>query len=145
MAEYVANAVQTITPGQNVLFTEDEDPCRRGYVLHRAGSGIFTLRGIVNNPNAQYAKYKVSFGANIAIATGGTGGEPISLALAIDGEPIPTSQAIVTPAAIGDFWNIYESIYIIIPRGCCYTIAVQNTGTQSVDVVNANIIIERKA
>ena len=73
-----------------VLFTEDIDPCRRGYVLHREGSGLFTLRGIVNNPSACSAKYKVSFGANIAIAAGGTAG-PISLALAIDGEPIPTS------------------------------------------------------
>lgn len=144
MAEYVANAVQSVTTGQNVLFTDDVDPCRRGYVWHRAGSGLFTLRGIVNNPNACSAKYKVSFGANIAIAEGGTAG-PISLALAIDGEPIPTSQAIVTPAAVGDYWNIYESIYITIPRGCCYTVAVQNTGTQTVDVINANIIVERTA
>lgn len=144
MAEYVANAVQTVTSTQNVLFTEDVDPCRRGYVLHRQGSGLFTLRGVVNNPNACSAKYKVSFGANIAIATGGTV-EPISMALAIDGEPIPTSQAIVTPAAVGDYWNIYESIYISVPRGCCYTIAVENTGEQAIDVINANIIIERTA
>lgn len=144
MAEYVANAVQTVTSGQNVLFTEDIDPCRRGYVLHREGSGLFTLRGIVNNPTAYFAKYKVSFGANIAISTGGTPG-PISLALAIGGEAVPTSQAIVTPAAVGDYWNVYESIYIPVPRGCCYTIAVENTGTQSIDVINANIIIERTA
>lgn len=144
MAEYVANAVQTVASGQNVLFTEDIDPCRRGYVLHREGSGLFTLRGIVNNPTACSAKYKVSFGANIAIAEGGTPG-PISLALAIDGEAIPTSQAIVTPAAVGDYWNIYESIYVPVPRGCCYTIAVENTGTQAIDVINANIIVERTA
>lgn len=144
MAEYVANAVQTVASGQNVLFTEDIDPCRRGYVLHREGSGLFTLRGIVNNPTACSAKYKVSFGANIAIAEGGTPG-PISLALAIDGEAIPTSQAIVTPAAVGDYWNIYESIYVPVPRGCCYTVAVENTGTQAIDVINANIIVERTA
>ena len=144
MAEYVANAVQTVASGQNVLFTEDIDPCRRGYVLHREGSGLFTLRGIVNNPTACSAKYKVSFGANIAIAEGGTPG-PISLALAIDGEAVPTSQAIVTPAAVGDYWNIYESIYVPVPRGCCYTIAVENTGTQAIDVINANIIVERTA
>ena len=144
MAEYVANAVQTVASTQNVLFTEDIDPCRRGQVLHREGSGLFTLRGIVNNPNACYAKYKVSFGANIAIAEGGTV-TPISIALAIDGEPIPTSQAIVTPAAVGDYWNIYESMYIPVPKGCCYTIAVENTSTQAVDVINANIIIERTA
>ena len=144
MAEYVANAVQTVAAGQNVLFTDDVDPCRRGYVWHRAGSGLFTLRGIVNNPSSCAAKYKVSFGANVALATGAAIA-PVSLALAIDGEPISTSQAIVTPAAIGDYWNIYESIYITIPRGCCYTIAVQNTGTEATDVINANIIVERTA
>lgn len=144
MAEYVANAVQTVASGQNVLFTEDIDACRRGYVIHREGSGLFTLRGIVNNPTACSAKYKVSFGANIAITTGGSA-DPISVALAIDGESIPTSQAIVTPAAVGDYWNIYESIYVSVPRGCCYTIAVENTSNQSIDVVNANIIVERTA
>lgn len=144
MAEYVANAAQTVAAGQNVLFTDDVDPCRRGYVVHRQGSGLFTLRGIVNNPTAYSAKYKVSFGANIAIATGGTA-DPISVALAIDGEVIPTSSAIVTPAAVGDYWNIYESIYISVPRGCCYTIAVENTSTQAIDVMNANIIVERTA
>ena len=50
MAEFTSNAVQTIAVGQNVLFTESPIPCNRGYVLHREGSGILTLRGIVNNP-----------------------------------------------------------------------------------------------
>ena len=144
MAEYVANAVQTVASEQNVLFTEDVDPCRRGYVIHREGSGLFTLRGIVNNPTACSAKYKVSFGANVAITSGGSA-DPISIALAIDGESIPTSSAIVTPAAVGDYFNIYESIYVSVPRGCCYTIAVENTSNQSIDVVNANIIVERTA
>lgn len=144
MAEYTSNALQTVNAGQNVLFTESPIPCTRGYVLHREGSGILTLRGIVNNCNGCFARYKISFGANIAIPEGGTVA-PISLALAIDGEPIPTSSMIVTPAAVEEFWNVYASVFVTVPRGCCYTVAVENTNTQAIDIQNANIIVERTA
>lgn len=144
MAEYTSNALQTVNLGQNILFTESPIPCTKGYVIHREGSGILTLRGIVNNCNGCFARYKVSFGANIAIPEGGTV-EPISLALAIDGEPIPTSSMIVTPAAAEEFWNVYASVFITVPRGCCYTVAVENTSTQAIDVQNANLIVERTA
>lgn len=144
MAEFTSNAVQTVAAGQNVLFTETAVPCNRGYVLHREGAGIVTLRGIVNNCNGCFARYKIFFGGNIAIAEGGTV-DPISIALAIDGEAIPTSSAIVTPAAVGDFWNIAEALYVTVPRGCCYTIAVENTSDQPIDIQNANLIVERTA
>lgn len=144
MAEYTSNAVQTVGVGQNILFTDAPIPCTKGYVIHREGSGLFTLRGIVNNCNGCFARYKVSFGANIAIPTSGTV-ESISLALAIDGEPIPTSSVISTPAAVEEYDNVYASIFITVPRGCCYTIAVENTSTQAIDVQNANIIVERTA
>ena len=144
MAEYTSNDLQTVGLRQNVLFTESQIPCTKGYVIHREGSGILTLRGIVNNCNGCFARYKVSFGANIAIPENGTV-DAISLALAIDGEPIPTSSMIVTPAAAEDFWNVYASVFVTVPRGCCYTIAVENTSTQAIDVQNANIIVERTA
>jgi len=144
MAEYTANAVQTVLPGQNVLFTDVPVPgCRQG-ILHREGSGIVTLRGQVNNCSG-FARYKVSFGANLAIPDGGTAGTPLSLALAIDGEPIPTSSVIVTPAVVDEYWNVYASIFIDLPKGCCYAIAVENTGTIATNVQNANLIIERTA
>lgn len=144
MAEYTSNAVQTVGVGQNVLFTDAPIPCTKGYVIHREGSGLFTLRGIVNNCNGCFARYKVSFGANIAIPTDGTV-ESISLALAIDGEPIPTSSVISTPAAVEEYDNVYASIFITVPRGCCYTIAVENTSPQAISVQNANLIVERTA
>ena len=144
MPEYVSNPTQTVPTGQNVIFTETAVPCNKGYVIHREGSGIITLRGIVNNSCSSFARYKVSFGANIAIAEGGTV-DPISIGLAIDGEAVNTSEAIVTPSAVGDFWNIYESMFVTVPRGCCYTIAVENLSGQAIDVQNANIIIERTA
>ena len=59
MAEYTANAVQTVEVGQNVLFSDAPIPgCRQG-ILHREGSGIITLRGQVNNCSG-FARYKIS-------------------------------------------------------------------------------------
>lgn len=144
MAEYTSNATQLVAIGQNVLLTDATIPCNRGYVIHREGSGILTLRGAVNSPCNQFARYKVSFGGNIAIPTDPAGTvEPISLAIAINGEPIPTSSMIVTPAAAGDYWNVYASIYITVPRGCCYTVAVENTSTQAINVQNVNVVVDR--
>ena len=144
MAEFTSNAIQEVAVGQNILFTETAVPCNRGYVLHREGSGIVTLRGIVNNPCGCFARYKIFFGGNIAVPEGGTAG-PISVALTIDGEPIPTSSAIVTPAAVDEYWNIAEALYVTVPKGCCYTIAVENTSDQPINVQNANLIVERTA
>lgn len=144
MAEFTSNAIQEVAVGQNILFTETAVPCNRGYVLHREGSGIVTLRGIVNNPYGCFTRYKIFFGGNIAVPEGGTAG-PISVALAIDGEPIPTSSAIVTPAAVDEYWNIAEALYVTVPKGCCYTIAVENTSDQPINVQNANLIVERTA
>lgn len=144
MAEYTSNAVQEVPVGQNVLFTETAVPCNRGYVLHREGSGLIILRGIVNNPTCGFARYKVSFGGNIAVPTGGSA-DPISIALALDGEAVPTSSSIVTPAATGDYWNVFDSLYVTVPAGCCYSVAVRNTSNQAINIQNANIIVERTA
>lgn len=141
MAEYTANALQTVATGQNVQFTETPIGCNKGYVVHREGSGIFTLRGITNQCRA---RYKVSFGANISIPTGGTV-EAISISLAIDGEPLSSATAIVTPAAVNEFFNVFTAVYINVPKGCCLSVAVENTSTQAINVQNANIIIERAA
>lgn len=143
MAEYTNSGTQTVGIGQNVVYTETAVPCCRGYVLHREGSGIVTLRSVVNNYSG-FARYKVSFGANLAIPDGGTV-EAVSLALAINGEPLPANSMEVTPAAVENFFNVYTSAFITVPRGCCYTVAVENTSTQAVSVKGANIIVERVA
>lgn len=141
MAEYTTAATQTVAFGQNVLFTETV-VCGKNNVLHRGGSGIFTLRGS-NNP-CNPAKYEVEFGANIAVAEGGTVG-PISLALALEGEALYSATATVTPAAIGDFFSISRGATITVPCGCCYTIALENVSDPAtpIDVANANIRINR--
>ena len=143
MAEFVSNPIQLVNPNQPVTLTTSIG-CNRGYVFHRNGSGIITLRGIVNNPCAGYARYVVDVGGNIAISTGGTVGE-ISMAIAIDGEPIPTSIMTVTPAAVGEFFNIHSSIEIAVPSGCCYVVALENVTTQPIDAQNLNIRFTRVA
>ena len=55
MAEFAANAIQLVEPNQNVLM-DTVIPCNKGYVLHRTGSGLVTLRGIVNNPSCCFAR-----------------------------------------------------------------------------------------
>lgn len=147
MAEYSANAVQTVAPGETVIFTETPVPCRRGFVRHRDDTGNFLLSGYVPNTGCnccrdKSANYLVDFGANIAIPTGGTVG-PISVAITIDGSTIPSSTMIVTPAAVEQYFNVSRAINAQIWRGCCETIAVRNTSDQPILVQNANIIFSR--
>ena len=138
--EITANAVQTVLENQNVIFT-DNVICGSASIIHRDGSGLITLRGITSQCRA---RFKVSFGANIAIPTGGTV-EPSSLAITIEGEPIGTTTMTITPAAVENFFNVSSGIYVDVPRGCCLSIGVKNIITQSILVQNANLIVERVA
>ena len=109
-------------------------------MVHREGAGIVTLKGAT--PNC-FARYKVSYGANIAVAEGETVA-PISVALTINGEELPGTEGIVTPAAVGDFFNVSRTTFIDVPKGCCYTISVENTSDDTaIDVTNANLVVER--
>ena len=142
-AEYSYVPVQTIGVDENVQFINGSRACRKGFVTHRDNSGIFFLKGANNGCRAIY---KVQFNGNIAIAEGGTVGEPISIALTINGEELGNATAIVTPVAIGDFWNVSVATFVEIPCGCCVTVSVENTSeTTDIDVQNANIIIDRVA
>lgn len=147
MAEFVNANDQTVQPGQNVVL-EDAIKCPKGYVLHRNDSGIVILRGITNNC---FARYTVTFNGNIALPEGATV-TPISIALALDGEPLATSKAIVTPAAVEDFFNVTSTAIITVPKGCCFTVAVENTSevdgatpAQPITVANANLTVSRIA
>ena len=142
MAEYSAVALQTVDVDDNIIFNNGFRACRKGFISHRDDSGIFTLQGARNGCKAIY---KVSFQANIAIATGGTV-EPIGIALTLNGETLGNATAIVTPAAIGDFWSVSAETFIDIPCTCCVTVSVENTSdTTAIDVTNANIIFDRVA
>nr|DAH19589.1 MAG TPA: hypothetical protein [Caudoviricetes sp.] len=138
MAEFTASSTQTVAAGQNVPLTETA-VAGKGCIVHREGAGIVTLRGITNQCKA---RYKVSFGANIAIPTGGTV-EAITAALAINGEPLTSATATITPAAVENFFNIFVAAFIEVPRGCCVTVAAENTSTQAILFDNSNFIAER--
>ena len=138
--EITAVTLQEVAENQNVLFT-DTVICGGPSLVQRGGRGLVTLRGLTNQCRAQY---KVTFGGNIAIPTGGTV-EEISLALTIDGEPLGSATMIETPAAVEEFSNVFGAVYIAVPRGCCLTVGVRNTSAQAINVQNANLIVERVA
>ena len=139
--EIIANALQIVQANQNVYFS-DTVVSGGTAISHRDDSGLITLRG---NTGQCRARFRVTFGGNIAVpATGGTVG-PISLAIAIEGEGIATSTMTVTPAAVSEFFNVHSSIFVDVPRGCCMSISVKNISTVPVDVENANLIVERVA
>lgn len=138
MAEFTNASIVTIAAGQNVPFTEtaiNSKPC----IVHREGAGIVTLRGLTDQCKA---RFRVGFGANIAIPTGGTV-EEISTAIAINGEPLNSATATVTPAAVENYFNIFVSAIVEVPRGCCLTVAAENTSTQAVSFANANFTVDR--
>lgn len=144
-AEYSYPLVQTVAEDENIIFLDGDRACKKGYITHRSGSGVFRLKGA---GNACKTVCRVTFNANIAVAPAADGGVlgPISVALQEDGETLTNAVAVVTPAAIGDFFNVSVSTFIVIPCGCCVTISVENIsdGT-AIEVENANIIIDRVA
>lgn len=139
--EIVANAIQTVAVNQDVLFNAVSV---RGCpsILHREGSGLVTLRGLVNGQCR--ARFRVSFGANIAVPTGETVG-PIELTIAINGEGVPSSRMASTPLDVENYNNVSADIFIDVPIGCCTQLSITNTGTIPVNVQNANMIVERVA
>ena len=144
MAEYRMNAIQTVPANGTIVFSNDFFPCNKGLIVHQDDSGLFQVRGIVNNPCAEYGKLKINFGANVAIPTGGTI-EPVTLAITVNGVTEPATTMISTPAAVEEYNNINREVEIPIPRGCCQNVAVTNTSTQTIEVQNAIIDLDRIA
>lgn len=145
--EFSNNAVQTVNPGESIIFTASSPvPFNTGLVRHRDDTGSFLIAGRVNRCSCgcypKTADYLVDFGANIAIPTDGTVA-PISLAISLDGSTIPTTEMIVTPAAVEQYFNVSDATIVNIWRGCCETLAVRNTSDQPILVQNANIIFSR--
>ena len=146
-AEYSYPLTQTVAVDENILFLNGDRCCKRGYILHNNTSGVFRLKGICKNC-ATRAVYKVNFHANVAVAPAADGGvlEPVTLALAQNGETMLNTVSTVTPAAIGDLWVINFETLIELPCGCCDTISVRNiSATTAIEVENANILFERIA
>ena len=138
--EITANAIQTVASGSNVVFTETA-VSGSSCILHREGAGLVTLRGLANQ---RRARFKISFGSNVALPIG-TNVKPIALAIGINGEPVQPSSMISSPSAANSYNNVYSSIFIDVPSGCCTQISVENIGETGVNVQNASLIVERVA
>ena len=153
-AEYSANAVQLVQPNAAVVFTESPVPCNRGLIYHRDESGLFRLASpsTINGScrrcccccDFPTANYEVAFHANISVPTDPAGTvEPISLAIAIDGEIDPSSIMTVTVPLVSDTAgdNVGADIIVSVPCICrCSTVSVRNVSTQAINVQNANIV-----
>lgn len=137
MAEFTNTALQTVADNANAVYSET---AVRGCacIRHREGSGLVTLSG----GSGGCVAYRVSFGANIALPTGGTVA-PISMAIALDGEALGAATAIVTPAAVEEYGNIFVSAIISVPCGCCVNVSAKNISGAPINVQNANFIVER--
>ena len=152
MAEYFQITDPQVVPyGQNLLLA-DSIPCNRGNVVHRNGSGILTLRGNASGCSC-FARYVVTFNGNIAVPEGGTPAA-IAVALAVNGEALQKSRAIVTPAAAEQYFNVTSTATIDVPRGCCVTVALENVNAgvggeivdeQSISVADGNLTVTRTA
>ena len=151
-AEYLANTAQNVAINAPVVFTASI-PCTRGYVYHEDETGIFILRGIVNNNCAKFATYQVTFNGNIALPEGATV-VPIAIAITVNGEERPTSKAIFTPSAVEQFGNVTSTAIIKVPRGCCFSLSVDSvaattdstvTPASVITVQNANFVVSRIA
>lgn len=154
MAEYLTrDSVESVALNSAIPFI-DSISCNKGYVFHQSGTGIFVLRGIVNNPTACFARYAVEFTGNIAIPTGGEI-TPIATAIVVSGEDRTGSRSIFTPAAVDTYGNVTSRAVIDVPRGCCFTIAVEYvngtvddptvTPTPLINVIDGNLSISRVA
>ena len=148
MAEYSNSTVQTVNPGEDIVFTIAAVPCTRGFVRWRAGTGAFNLSGWVPNRTscgcnrAQSADYLIDFGANIAVPAGSEAGD-ISVSFTLDGATLQSTTMTVTPTATEAYFNVSRATNVKIWRGCCQTLTVRNTSDIPILVQNPNIIFSR--
>ena len=151
MAEYLTrDQVESVALNQAIPFI-DSIRCNKGYVFHQNGTGIFVLRGITNNC---FARYEVEFTGNIAIPEGGAV-TPIATAIVVSGEERTGSRNISTPAAVDEYGNVTSRAVIDVPRGCCFTVAVEYVNgtvddpatvpTPVINVIDGSLSITRTA
>ena len=149
MAEYIATANQAVSLNSPINFTASI-PCRKGLVIHEDETGIFILRGITDQC---YAQYQVTYNGNVALPEG-SDIVPVALALSVNGEPRPSSLAIYSPQAVEEYGNLTSTAIIRVPRGCCFSLAVEHvpattdptvTPAPVIDVQNSNLVISRIA
>lgn len=151
MAEYITTTDQNVALNGTIPFNSVSIPCNTGNVIP-AAPGVLILKGNTSN---RFARYEVTLHANVQIPEGGAV-TPIALAITLDGSVLPESVAIVTPAAVEEYWHINTKATINVPCGCCVSVSgvyvdategdAEVTPTPSVGVRrNASISVNRVA
>lgn len=154
MAEYLTrDSVETVALNAPIQFL-DSIPCNKGYVFHQSGTGIFVLKGIVNNSCNCFARYNIEFTGNIAIPEGGAV-TPIATAIIVSGESREGSRSIYTPSAVDEYGNVTSRATVNVPKGCCFTVSVEyvsgvvddptTTPTPVISVIDGSLSITRVA
>lgn len=147
MVELKSIGTQTVKSGGVILFN-DVTAVDNTSVIHRSGSGIVTVQN-----KSQGCPYRnlvksvpVAFSANVAFPTTVPTGEtaataPVSLVFAVGGEPDTTTEMIVTPASADEFFNVSRTTLVAVPKGCCTSIAIENSSNGTITVENATLLI----
>ena len=126
MSSYVTTADALVTLNGTIPFNSVSIPCNKGNVIPIV-PGILNLNGSTSN---RFARYDVTLQGNIQIPTGGAV-TPIAIGIALNGTIIPESVAIVTPAAVGEYWHVNTTASVTVPCGCCLTVSgVYADGTE---------------
>lgn len=155
MSEFLTrDAIEVVALNAPIPFI-DSIPCNRGYVMHQNSSGIFILRGIVNNQCSNFARYNVEFTGNIAIPEEGGEVTPIATAIVVSGEQRIGSRSIYTPADVDEYGNVTSRATVDVPRGCCFTVSVEYVNgtvddptvvpTPLINVIDGSLSITRVA
>lgn len=151
MAEYVTTTDALVALNGTIPFSSVSIPCNTGNVVPLA-VGVLNLRG--GNTN-RFARYQARVQANVQIPESGAV-TTIAVGIALNGAVLPESIAIVTPAAVEDYWHINTEAIITVPCGCCVTVSAvyvdgteddaSTTPTPSITVRrNASITVTRTA
>lgn len=118
MASYVTTTDALVALNGTIPFNSVSIPCNKGNVVPVV-PGVLNLNGNTSN---RFARYEVTLQGNVQIPEGGAV-TPIALGITLNGVVIPESVAIVTPAAVENYWHINTSAPITVPCGCCLTVS----------------------
>ena len=143
MASYVTTTDALVALNGTIPFNSVSIPCNKGNVIPIV-PGILNLNGSTTN---RFARYDVTLQGNIQIPTGGAV-TPIAVGIALNGTIIPESVAIVTPAAVGEYWHVNTTASVTVPCGCCLTVSgVYADGTEddSATTPTPSIQVRREA
>ena len=143
MASYVTTADAIVALNGTIPFNSVSIPCNKGNVIPVV-PGVLNLNGNTSN---RFARYEVTLQGNIQIPEGGAV-TPIALGITLNGTIIPESVAIVTPAAVGDYWHVNTSAFVTVPCGCCLTVSgayVDGTEDDAATTPTPSIQVRREA